>query len=69
MTFLHLTDVLIVGLGGDNATNQVSFVELSGRRTQCPKMAKYPTKLINAAAVVFRDQPVICGGTWFRSQA
>ena len=62
-----LAAVLIVGLGGDNTTDQMSFVELSGRPTSCPKMSKYPVKVINAAGVLFDQKPLVCGGIIARS--
>ncbi len=60
---------MLIGLGGDDVSDRTSFVELSGEATKCPKMSKFPVKVMNAAGAVFLGHPVICGGLIARAVA
>jgi hypothetical protein len=59
--------VLILGLGGYNQSDQLSFVELSGETTRCPKLTKFPIKISNSVGAFFDESAVICGGSLARS--
>ncbi len=61
--FVFSAEVLMLGLGGPNKTDSISFVELTGEETKCPKVSKYPVKLSGSVGAFFNGTPLVCGGS------